>query len=147
MRQRFCLSRTALLLLAAAALILVGPLAAAQAENFQVSGTYVFTDLQGAATAGTLSGQARPGGQFSGDFAQKRGGGGISGMATFNFNGGSLLIAYQVAFDDELGLLVGPYVIISGTGRWEGIGGDGVLLIEPAVNGTGGFTMSGTLSR
>jgi hypothetical protein len=125
-----------------------GPVPAAVAGPYELSGTYTFTDDKGAATSGTIDAKSSPGGPCSGTFADRFAGGSHTGTFTLNYgDGSSLTLSYEFAFDDTQGLFVGDYVITGGTGALTGVSGGGDIEVGTAVNGTGSLVLSGTLSH
>src|SRR5262249_907974 len=146
MRRFFSFRRLAVAL---AVLGFAGTGPAARAGSFVVEGTYDFTDNKGRDTSGTLSGTTKPGGDFSGSFAQTafRGAAHFLGTAPFDYGGGdSFTFPYDVVFDDGLNLYVGSYTVTGGTGSLARASGSGAIVIEPG-NTTGGFTLEGSLKH
>src|SRR5262245_7471574 len=143
MKRFFSLRRVAFALALLGILGLAGGLPAAETARYQASGSFTFTGK----SSGTLEGKSTPGGPYSGTFVQKASHGGdhLEGVAEFNYNNGSLTISYVLDFDDSLGVFVGSYVVIDGSGVWDGGYGDGDLMADRGQ--TGSIALSGTISR
>ena len=137
------------LAMALALLGAVASTASAASDNFRVRGSYVVTSVQGSNTTVAVSGQASPGGSFTGNFSGKQfSNGDVRGTVTLDFGGGNTLTYFQeLENDPATGQIVGTYVITGGTGRFAGATGSGSTTISPAGDGTGRFTVSGTLSN
>jgi hypothetical protein len=143
MKRFFSLCRAVFALALVGILGLAGGLPAAETAPYQSSGSYTFTGR----SSGTLEGQSSPGGPYSGTFVQKatHGSDHLEGVAEFNYVNGSLTISYVLDFDDSLGIFVGSYVIIDGSGVWEGVSGSGDLITDRGP--TGAMALNGTISR
>jgi hypothetical protein len=123
--------------------------AAAASDRFEVKGSFLITSVQGSNTTVDVSGQASPGGSFTGSFSGKQfKNGDVRGTVTLDFGGGNTLTYFQdLVNDPATGQIDGTYVITGGTGRYAGATGSGRTTIFPAGNGVGTFTVSGTLSN
>lgn len=129
-----------------ALLVLAGSLPAVQAAEFEASGNWAFTSKQGSQFEGVMDGRARPGGKFTATFTQF--GAGLfarDGIAIMTFRSGTLTIAYEATHDiHDRRVLTGTYVIVGGTGHFEGATGAGDLFIgDDGVQGI--FIMIGTI--
>jgi hypothetical protein len=130
---------------------LAGPVTAARAESFEVSGTYTITDQHANRSSGTLSGIAEPGGAFVGTFQDKvtdhqR----LTGTHTYVFaDGSTLTLKFEEHFDEASGEWLGTYELTGGTGSFARASGSGLASATPdaATNGnTGTIALSGTIS-
>jgi hypothetical protein len=130
---------------------LAGPVSAARADSFEVSGTYTTTDHHANRYSGTLGGIAGPGGAFIGTFEDKvTDHQHLTGTQTYLFaDGSTLTLEFDERFDEAAGEWVGTYEITGGTGRFAGASGSGLASATPdaATNGnTGTIALSGTIS-
>ena len=129
---------------------LAGPVRAARADSFEVSGTYVGTDHHANRYSGALIGSAEPGGAFVGTYQNKETSHDhLVGTQTYVFADGSTLTLKIVEDKDPTsGEWVGTYVITGGTGSFAGASGSGLASATPdATDGnTGTIALSGTIS-
>jgi hypothetical protein len=126
----------------------IGP-AAAQADPFHASGSYVETSFKGNIAQGTLDGRAAPGGAFIGKFREKviDGGSVLDGVATLDFgNGDTLTFDYLLVFDSTKGRYLGVWMIQEGTGTLEGATGGGDMAAMPNSSQAHLFWLDGDLT-
>jgi hypothetical protein len=134
-----------------AAFGIAGPVSAARADSFEVSGTYTNTDHHANRHSGILSGTAEPGGAFIGIYEDKESDHGrLRGTQTFVFaDGSTLTLEFDEDFDEASGGWLGTYEITGGTGMFAGASGSGFASATPdaATDGdTGTIALSGTIS-
>lgn len=147
MNRFHSLRRSVLALVVLGVWWLAGPVAAAQAAPFDAAGTFTITSRHGNQIDGILSGRASPGGPFTGGFSHRHSPHGVlNGVATLDFAGGCLFLAYHLELDPATDEFVGTFVIIDGgTGAFSGATGGGSMIND---NGpTGDFALSGTIDR
>ena len=124
-------------------------LPAAQAEPFQASGSYVDTHVQPNTTAGDVTGEATPGGEFVGHYWHRKSFDGpttADGRATLDFgNGDTLTIDYLFVYDEATGLFLGNYVVRRGTGSLKQAIGGGDIAVTFPVQGQGLIWLDGEL--
>ncbi len=125
---------------------LAGPLLPAWADSFQASGTDEITSIHGNRGEGISAGRAQPGGTFTGVWSARQKGYSASGLETWDFGGGHTLTWFWEAESDKNHVSVGTFVVIGGTGRFEGASGSADYLRIGHGDGTGEFFLEGTLS-
>jgi hypothetical protein len=129
---------------AAAPAGLVARLEYSHQEAFHVSGADAFTSITDTTSAGTVSGQASPLGNFTGTFSQNVGDY-LVGTATFHFREGDLSLRYDLTLDPTTDVYHGTYRIIGGTGLLSQVTGHGTLDVTDGETGT--FSTSGTIDH
>ena len=134
----------AVVLAALGVLSLTASRLAAQEVPFHLDGTFTFS-VKGNTVEASGGGHAAPGGQFTfhDEVRSIRGGREIAGTLTLDFGRGSTLsIYYHAPISDDL-VVEGPYWVVGGTGRFEGVGGYGTIWY-PIGQGAP-FTLDGEL--
>jgi hypothetical protein len=141
------LSRCALGLIAAIlSASLLWPARAAEPVPFHASGTDEITFIHGNQGEGTSRGVAQPGGRFTGVWSATQKGFSASGVETWDFGGGHTLTWFWEAQSDKNHVSVGTFVVIGGTGRFDGASGSADYLRIGHGDGTGEFVLEGALS-
>jgi hypothetical protein len=143
--KRFISVRKFVVVLAAlGALALTAARSTAQEVPFHVDGTFTFS-VKGNTVEASGSGHAAPGGQFTfhDEVRSLRGGREIAGTLTLDFGSGSTLSIYYHAPISDDRVVEGPYWVVGGTGRFEGVGGYGIIWY-PIGQGAP-FTLDGEL--
>ncbi len=132
----------------AALLALALVAAEVQAAPFQASGTDATTFFQGKRIEGTSSGRSQPGGTFAGVWSGELKGHTASGVETWDFGAGHTLTWFFLV-EPGAGVTasVGVYVIIDGTGRFEGASGSADYFRIGHGDGTGEWILEGTISQ
>lgn len=144
--KRFIFRKFAVVLVALGVFALAAPRVAAQEVPFYVEGTFTF-DVRGSRVEASGGGHAAPGGRFTfhDEVRARRGGREIEGTLTLEFASGSTLsIYYEAPVSSDL-VVEGPYWVVGGTGRFEGVSGSGIIWY-PIGQGAP-FTLEGTLRR
>ena len=146
MYRLFSLRCTAIVLAVLGLFALSAPRAAATDRPFHVEGTFTFV-AKGNNADVSGSGHAEPGGPFVfEDSVRGRDEHGVKmveGTVTLVFASGSTLSFYYEAPIDENNVVMGPYWVIGGTGRFEGASGYGTIWYPIGQGET--FTMDGEL--
>ena len=118
-----------------------------QAAPFEAIGMDEISFFQGSRAEGTSSGSAQPGGAFTGTWSEKVTGFRGRGVQTWEFSGGTLTFFTDTVFDPETLISVGTFVVIDGTGMFEGASGSADYMRIGLGGGMGIFVLEGTISR
>ncbi len=132
----------------AALLALALVAAEVQAAPFRAGGTDETTFFQGKVIEGISSGRSQPGGPFAGVWSGELKGFTASGVETWDFGAGHTLTWFFLV-EPGAGVTasVGIYVIIEGTGRFEGASGSADYFRIGHGDGTGEWILEGTISQ
>ena len=144
MNRSISFRNIAVVLAALAVAALAAPHVAAQEVPFHLDGTFTFS-VKGNTVEASGSGRSSPGGQFTfhDEVRSLRGGQEIAGTLTLDFGKGSTLSIYYHAPISDDRVVEGPYWVVGGTGRFEGVGGYGIIWY-PIGQGAP-FTLDGEL--
>src|SRR5262245_43533146 len=147
--KRFFSLRRPTFALAALGILGMLPLPTARSETFQASGQYVDTNVEPNTTKGKVTGEATPGGEFTGNYWHRKSFDGpttADGRATLGFgNGDTLIIDYLFTYDPATGLFLGNYVVRHGTGTLKNATGGGDIVVTYPVEGQGQISLDGEL--
>jgi hypothetical protein len=141
-----CLAAIVTLVPAAALLGFGGPVSSDQGVPLEASGTDEVTFFRGSRAEGTSSGLAHPGGAFTGTWSEKVTGFRGSGVQTWEFSGGTLTWSMDSVFDHETLISVGTFVVIDGTGMFEGASGSADYTRQGLGGGMGEIVLDGQIS-
>ncbi len=146
MHYLWCLAAIVTLVPAAALLGFVGPVSSDEKVPLEASGTDMVTFFRGSRAEGTVSGFAHPGGAFTGTWSEKVTGPLGVGVETWEFSGGTLTWSIESVLDFETLISVGTFVVIDGTGMFEGASGSADYTRQGLGDGTGEIVLEGQIS-